>query len=424
LPTASFAGQQETFLNIRGYDELKDACIKCYASLFTDRAISYRIDNGFDHFKVALSIGIMKMVRSDLASSGVIFTLDTETGFRDVIFITGAYGLGENVVQGAVIPDEFYIFKPTFRKGFRSLIRKSLGDKKIKMIYGTDGSKALTHNVDVPEGDRRRFCVSDDDVLTLARYAVTIEDHYSKKAAKDMPMDIEWAKDGRTGELFIVQARPETVQSQKTRDILETYHLEKKGSVLVTGRGVGEKIASGKARIISDVAHLSSFKPGEVLISDTTTPDWEPVMKIAAAVVTNTGGRTSHAAIVSREFGVPAVVGAEGATKKIKTGQEITVDCAEGDVGVVYDGRLPFQVEKTILKDVQRPKTEVMINLGNPDEAFSVSFIPNDGVGLARLEFIIASQIKVHPMALLHSEKVVDDSVRKAPEDSLRRMAG
>ncbi len=417
LPTASFAGQQETFLNVRGYQDLKEACIKCYASLFMDRAISYRIDNGFDQFNVALSIGIMKMVRSDLASSGVIFTLDTETGFRDVIFITGAYGLGENVVQGAVITDEFYVFKPTFRKGFQPIIRKSLGEKKIKMIYGTGESKAMTHNVDVLEEDRRRFCISDDDVLTLARYATTIEDHYSKKAAKDMPMDIEWAKDGRTGELFVVQARPETVQSQKTRDILESYHLEKKGPVLITGRSIGEKIASGKAHIMSDVAHLSSFKPGEILISDTTTPDWEPVMKIAAAIVTNTGGRTSHAAILSREFGVPAVVGAEGATTKIKTGQEVTVSCAEGDAGVVYDGKLPFHVEKTVLKDLLRPKTEIMINLGNPEEAFSVSFIPNDGVGLARLEFIIASQIKVHPMALLHQEKVTDASVNKEIDD-------
>jgi len=417
LPTASFAGQQETFLNVRGYKELKEACIKCYASLFTDRAVSYRIDNGFDQFKVALSIGIMKMVRSDLASSGVIFTLDTETGFRDVIFITGAYGLGENVVQGAVAPDEFYVFKPTFRKGFRSIIRKSLGEKKIKMIYGTGESRALTYNVDVPDEDRRRFCISDDDILTLARYATIIEDHYAKKAAKDTPMDIEWAKDGRTGELFIVQARPETVQSQKTRDILETYHMEKKGPVLITGRSIGEKIASGKAHIMSDVAHLSSFKPGEILISDTTPPAGEPVMKIAAAIVTNTGGRTSHAAILSREFGVPAVVGAEGALKKIKTGQEVTVDCSEGDVGVVYDGKLPFHVEKTILKDVPRPKTNVMINLGNPDVAFSVSFIPNDGVGLARLEFIISSQIKVHPMALLHQDKVADAAVRKEIDD-------
>ncbi|OPY49596.1 MAG: putative phosphoenolpyruvate synthase [Methanosaeta sp. PtaU1.Bin060] len=417
LPTASFAGQQETILNVRGYDELKAACIKCYASLFLDRAISYRIDNGFDQFKVALSIGIMKMVRSDLASSGVIFTLDTETGFRDVIFITGAYGLGENIVQGAVNPDEFYVFKPTLRKGFLSIIRRSLGGKKIKMIYGSGESKALTYNVDVPADERRRFCISDEDVLTLAGYAEIIEDHYSKKAGKETPMDIEWAKDGKTGELFVVQARPETVQSQKARDVLELYHLEKKGPVLVTGRGVGEKIAAGRARIISDISQLSSFRQGEVLVSNTTTPDWEPVMKIASAIVTNAGGRTSHAAIVSREFGIPAVVGAEGATQKIADGQEVTVSCAEGDVGVVYTGRLPFSVEKLSLKDMPRPKTQIMINLGNPEVAFGTSMIPNDGVGLARLEFIINSYIKIHPMALVHPERVADGAVRKQIED-------
>ncbi len=417
LPTASFAGQQETFLNVRGYEELKDACIKCYASLFTDRAISYRIDNGFDHFKVALSIGIMKMVRSDLASSGVIFTLDTESGFRDVVFITGAYGLGENVVQGAVNPDEFYVFKTTLKKGFKPLVRKTLGDKKIKMIYGTGEEKTLTHNVDVPEKESRKFCISDEEVLMLAGYAITIEDYYSKKAGKERPMDIEWAKDGKTGELFIVQARPETVQSQRSMDVLETYHLEKKGPIIVTGRSIGEKIASGKARILHDPHELSTFQEGEVLVSNTTTPDWEPVMKKAAAVVTNLGGRTSHAAIVSREFGIPAVVGATGAMDKIKTGQEVTVSCAEGDVGVVYEGILPFGVEKMSLKDLSRPKTEIMINLGNPEEAFSTSMIPNDGVGLARLEFIIGSYIKIHPMALIHPEKVKDESARKQIED-------
>jgi pyruvate,water dikinase len=417
LPKASFAGQQETYLDVRGYEELKDACIKCYASLFTDRAISYRIDNDFDHFKVALSIGIMKMVRSDLAASGVIFTLDTESGFRGVVFITGSYGLGENIVQGAVNPDEFYVFKATFKKGFKPIIRKTLGDKKIKMIYGTGKEKALTHNVDVPESDRKKFCLSDEDVLTLANYAVIIEDHYSMKLGKERPMDIEWAKDGKTGELFIVQARPETVQSQRAMDVLETYHLEEKGLVIVTGRSIGEKIASGKARIIADPSQLSSFQAGEVLISNTTTPDWEPVMKKAAAVVTNLGGRTSHAAIVSREFGIPAVVGADGATEKIKTGQEVTVSCAEGDVGVVYEGKLPFNVEKISLKNLSRPKTEVMINLGNPEVAFSTSMIPNDGVGLARLEFIISSYIKVHPMALIHPEKVKDEATRKEIED-------
>ncbi|MBE9504254.1 MAG: phosphoenolpyruvate synthase [Proteobacteria bacterium] len=413
LPTASFAGQQETYLNVRGYHALREACSKCFASLFTDRAISYRVDNGFDHFQVALSIGIMKMVRSDLATSGVIFTLDTETGFRDVVFITACYGLGENIVQGAVNPDEYYVFKPTCRKGHSSIIRKKLGEKKIKMIYGLGDSKLLTRNVEVAEADRKRFCLNDDDILTLAGYAMAIEDHYSEKAARPSPMDIEWAKDGETGELFIVQARPETVQSQKEIDILETYHLEKRSPVLTRGRGVGEKIASGSARIIPDVAHLSTFKPGEVLIANTTTPDWEPVMKTAGAIVTNRGGRTCHAAIVSRELGIPAVVGAGNATEAIRTGQEVTVSCAEGDEGVIYEGILPFRVEELHLGKLERPKTKIMMNLANPDMAFSMSMIPCDGVGLARMEFIINSCIKVHPMALAHPEMVRDGETRK-----------
>jgi pyruvate,water dikinase len=413
LPTASFAGQQETYLNIRGYSSLREACSKCFASLFTDRAISYRIDNNFDHFKVALSIGVMKMVRSDLAASGVIFTLDTETGFRDVVFITGSYGLGENIVQGAVNPDEYYVFKPTFRKGHRAIIRKNLGDKRIKMIYGRGDSKVLTRNVEVPEANRRRFCLTDDEVLTLAGYAITIEDYYSKKAGKARPMDIEWAKDGKDEALYIVQARPETVQSQKSMDVLETYHLNKKGPILARGKSVGEKIANGKARVILDVAHLHSFKPGEILLADTTTPDWEPVMKTAAAIVTNRGGRTCHAAIVSRELGIPAVVGAEDATEKIQTGQEVTASCAEGDEGIVYEGILPFNVEKLSLRDLKRPKTKIMMNLGNPETAFSLSMIPNDGVGLARMEFIINSYIKIHPMALVHPEKITDEAVKK-----------
>lgn len=417
LPTASFAGQQETYLNISGYHALRDACSKCFASLFTDRAISYRIDNDFDHFKVALSIGVMKMVRSDLATSGVMFTLDTETGFRDVVFITGSYGLGENVVQGAVNPDEYYVFKPTFRQGHRSLIRKNVGDKRIKMIYGRGDSKVLTRNIEVPDVDRRRFCLTDNDVLTLAGYAITIEDHYSKKAGETRPMDIEWAKDGITGDLFIVQARPETVQSQKAMDCLETYHLESKGPVLAMGKSVGEKIANGKARVISDVAHLSSFNPGEILIADTTTPDWEPVMKTAAGIITNRGGRTCHAAIISRELGIPAVVGAEDATERIRTGQEVTVSCAEGDEGMVYEGILPFHVEKLILIDLKRPKTKIMMNLGNPEEAFSLSMIPNDGIGLARMEFIINSYIKIHPMALVHPERITDATVRKTIDE-------
>ena len=417
LPTASFAGQQDTYLNIRGEGQLLDACRRCFASLFTDRAISYRIDQGFDHFKVALSIGIMKMIRSDLASSGVMFTLDTESGFRDVVFITGAYGLGENVVQGAVNPDEFYVFKPTFNKGFRPLIRKELGAKKIKMIYGRGSTKVLTRNIEVPASERRLFCISDDEALELAGYAVIIEYYYSKKAGKDRPMDIEWAKDGNTGELYIVQARPETVQSQKSIDVLETYYLKKKGDILTTGKSVGEKIATGKARVIPDVAHLSSLNPGEILVANTTTPDWEPVMKTASAIVTNRGGRTCHAAIISRELGIPAIVGAQDATEKIQTGLDLTVSCAEGDDGLIYKGVLPFHVEKTVLKDLERPKTKIMMNLGNPEMAFSLSRIPNDGVGLARMEFIINSYIKIHPMALIHPEQIIDDSVQKEIDD-------
>lgn len=408
LPTASFAGQQESYLNIRGYHDLRQACSKCFASLFTDRAISYRIDNDFDHFDVALSIGVMKMVRSDLASSGVMFTLDTESGFRDVIFTTGAYGLGENIVQGVVNPDEFYVFKPTFRKGHPAIIKKNLGAKKIKMIYGMGDSKALTRNVEVPEIDRRRFCISDDDVLTLAGYAETIEKHYSKRAGMARPMDIEWAKDGISGDLFIVQARPETVHSQSSLDILETYVLDKIGPILTMGKSVGEKIAAGKARLIHNSSQLDEFQPGEILISNTTTPDWEPVMKTAAGIVTNRGGRTCHAAIVSRELGIPAVVGAELAMETIKTGQEITISCADGDNAIVYEGILPYHVEKMSLKNLERPRTKIMMNLGNPEKAFSMSRIPNDGVGLARMEFVINSYIKIHPMALIHPEKIQD----------------
>lgn len=420
LPTASFAGQQETYLNIRGYPSLRDACIRCFASLFTDRAISYRVTNGFDHFKVALSIGVMKMVRSDLASSGVIFTLDTETGFRDVVFITGAYGLGENVVQGQVNPDEFYVFKPTFREGFRPIIRKKAGSKEIKMIYGRGDSKVLTRNVEVPEAERVRFCLDDEEVLTLSGYAIAIENHYSKKYMESRPMDIEWAKDGQTGELFIVQARPETVQSQRRMDVLETYVLEEKSEILVRGSSVGDRIATGKAHVITDVSDLPSFRPGEVLIADTTTPDWEPVMKTAAAIVTNKGGRTCHAAIVSRELGIPAVVGAGDATEVLKNGMELTVSCAEGDAGFVYEGVLPFRINSLSLTKLERPKTEIMMNLGNPDEAFGFSQIPNDGIGLARLEFIINSFIGVHPMALVHPEKIKDPEVLRKIEELTR----
>ena len=417
LPTASFAGQQETYLNIRGYPALRESCSKCFASLFTNRAISYRIDNNFDHFEVALSIGIMKMIRSDLDTSGVMFTMDTETGFRDVVFITASYGLGENIVQGTVSPDEYYVFKPTYVKGHKAIIRKNLGGKSIKMIYGISDSKVLTRNVAVPEADRGRFCITDEDILTLAGYALEIEDHYSKKLGESRPMDIEWAKDGMSGDLFIVQARPETVESQKNMDILETYRLDKKGAILTTGKSVGEKIAGGKSHVISDVAHLTSFEPGEILVSDSTNPDWEPVMKTAAAIISNRGGRTCHAAIVSRELGIPAVVGAGDATEKMHTGQDVTVSCAEGDEGVVYEGILPFHIETHSLKELRRPKTEIMMNLGNPEQAFSLSKIPNDGVGLARMEFIINSYIKAHPMALSHPEKITDEEERKQLDD-------
>jgi pyruvate,water dikinase len=417
LPTASFAGQHESILNVRGYPVLREACSKCLASLFTDRAISYRVDYGFDHFKVALSIGIMKMVRSDLGTSGVMFTLDTETGFRDVVFVTASYGLGENIVQGGVNPDEFYVFKPTFRDGHRPIIKKNLGSKETTMIYGLGTSSVLTRNVDVPKADRKRFCITDDEVLKLAGYAITIEDHYSRKLGGARPMDIEWAKDGENGDLFIVQARPETVQSQKAMDVLETYYLDSKSRVLAKGKRVGEKVASGKARVISSVARLPSFKPGEVLVADSTTPDWEPVMKTAAAIVTNRGGRTCHAAIVSRELGIPAVVGAEDATETIRTGQDVTVFCAGGDEGIVYEGILPFHVDRISLKDLKRPRTKIMMNLGNPEEAFSLSMIPNDGVGLARMEFVINSYIKIHPMALIHPEMVADETTRDLIDD-------
>ena len=416
LPTASFAGQQESYLNIRGTAQLLDACRRCFASLFTDRAISYRIDQGFDHFRVALSIGVMKMVRSDLAASGVMFTIDTETGFRDVVLINGSYGLGENIVQGTVNPDEFYVFKPTLRAGFRPIIRKKLGEKKVKMIYGNGGAKVLTRNVEVPEAERRRFCLTDDEILELTRYGMIIEEHYSKKAGRDLPMDIEWARDGRSGELCIVQARPETVQSQKAMDSLEIYHLEGEGPLLTSGMSVGEKIAAGPARVITDVHRLSEFRPGEILLADTTTPDWEPVMKKAAAVVTNRGGRTCHAAIVSRELGIASIVGTNDATEKIGTGQDVTVSCAEGDIGKVYAGLLPFRVERIPLTELARPRTRIMMNLGNPDEAFALSRIPNDGVGLARMEFIITNYIKVHPMALVHPERVSDEDELKEIE--------
>ncbi len=408
LPTASFAGQQDTFLNIRGEQALLNACKHCFASLFTDRAIHYRVDQGFDHFKLALSIGIMKMVRSDLSSSGVMFSLDTESGFKDVVFITGAYGLGENVVQGAVDPDEFYVHKSTFKLGHQAVLRRTLGAKKIKMVYSDGRTRESTSNIVTSTDERNRFCISDDDVLTLADYAIKIEKHYSVKAGLTKPMDMEWAKDGLDGVLYIVQARPETVVSQLNGMVLEQYSLKQKAEPLITGHAVGSKIAVGNARVIDKVDELKYFKAGEILIADMTTPDWEPVMKIASAIVTNRGGRTCHAAIISRELGVPAVVGCDNATIMIKQNNPVTVSCAEGDIGKVYSGKLDFDIETTDLTGLQRPKTKIMLNIGNPELAFKASFLPNDGVGLARMEFIITEYIKVHPMALIHPERIQD----------------
>jgi len=402
LPTASFAGQQDTYLNIKGDESLLDACRRCFASLFTDRAIHYRVDQGFDHFDVALSIGIMKMVRSDLASSGVMFSLDTESGFRDVVFVTGAYGLGENVVQGAVDPDEYYVFKPTFEAGHRAVLRRLIGDKAIKMIFVEGETRVTTRNIPTPKADRERFCLTDEDVLELAQYAIAIEKHYGR------PMDMEWAKDGLDGLLYLVQARPETVASQRKSTSLETYVLDGTGEILTSGRSVGEKIAAGNARVIVDVTHLADFHAGEVLITDMTTPDWEPVMKTAAAIVTNRGGRTCHAAIIARELGIPAIVGTGDCTTSVPQGVFVTASCAEGDSGRIYKGEVPFHVVRTEVEGIERPETDIMINLGNPDLAFKTSFLPNDGVGLARMEFIISESIRAHPMALLHPEKVTD----------------
>ncbi|MGJ6124371.1 phosphoenolpyruvate synthase [Mycolicibacterium sp. Y3] len=407
LPTASFAGQQDSYLNIKGEASLLDTCRRCFASLFTDRAIHYRVDQGFDHFKVSLSIGVMKMVRSDISSSGVMFSIDTESGFRDAVFITGAYGLGENVVQGAVDPDEFYVHKPTYLAGHRAVLRRLLGDKAVKMILVDGETKNTTRNIPTPKADRTRFCLTDADVLELAGYACTIEAHYGR------PMDMEWAKDGIDGKLYIVQARPETVASQHSVTALEAYVLDGRGEILVEGRSVGERIASGPVRRIENLAQLNEFKPGEVLVADTTTPDWEPVMKTAAAIVTNRGGRTCHASIIARELGIPAVVGTGNATTRLPDGQVVTVSCAEGDSGRVYQGELPFHVDGTEVADLARPRTQIMINLGNPDLAFKTSFLPNDGVGLARMEFIISEYIRVHPLALLHPEKVDDPEARR-----------
>ena len=417
LPDASFAGQQETYLNVQGHAVLLESCKRCYASLFTDRAISYRADKGFDHTKIALSIGIQRMVRSDLGAAGVMFTIDTESGFRDAVLINASYGLGENVVQGSVNPDEYTVFKPTLKTGARPILHKNLGTKEWKLVYDVGGSK-MVKNVPVAPADRTRFALTDDDILALARWGCIIEDHYRGKVGRDSPMDVEWAKDGITGELFVVQARPETVESRKPRDVVETYRLKETGPHLIEGRSIGEKIATGRVRVIPDVQRLQEFQAGEVLVTDKTDPDWEPIMKRAAAIVTNRGGRTCHAAIVSRELGLPAIVGTERGTEVLRDGQQVTVSCAEGDIGVVYDGAMPFDVERVSLASTGRPKTKVMMNVGNPAEAFALSFIPNDGVGLAREEFILATYVKVHPLALLDYDRL-DDAAAKSEIDRI-----
>ncbi len=408
LPDASFAGQQETYLNIVGPEMLIEACKKCFASLFTNRAISYRQDKNFDHFTIALSIGVQKMVRSDLATSGVMFSIDTESGFQDAVFITGAYGLGENVVQGAVNPDEYYVFKPTLKKGKKAIISKTIGSKEIKMIYTKDGSKP-TRNIKVPEPDQKRFCLSDKEIITLAKYATTIEDHYSKKAGHFKPMDMEWAKDGNTGKLFIVQARPETVHSQKDKNKIKKYILKEQGKVIIKGESVGELIGAGQSNIILDVHDITRFKKGQVLVTDMTDPDWEPIMKFASAIVTNRGGRTCHAAIISRELGIPCVVGTIEGTKAIKNKQNITVSCASGEIGYVYNGKLKYVIDEVNLKTIPSTKTKIMMNLATPSQAFEMSFIPNEGVGLAREEFIINSYIRIHPLALMHYNDLKKD---------------
>lgn len=405
LPDASFAGQQESYLNIRGEHDLLEAVKKAFASLFTNRAISYRVDQHFDHFKVALSVSVQKMARSDRGASGVMFTLDSDSGFKDVILINAAWGLGEYVVKGIVTPDEFVVFKPTLRKGFRSIISKKLGSKEKKLIYSTEGS-VPTKDVQVAPNERSMFVLSEEHILKLARWGMMIEDHYQK------PMDIEWAFDGVDNELYIVQARPETVQAKKSTTVLEDYILEEKGKVLTHGASVGRKIGQGKVHYIKDPSQLSEFQPGEVLVAEITDPDWEPIMKIASAIVTNSGGRTSHAAIVSRELGIPAIVGCGNATTALPNGNEVTVSCSDGEVGNVYEGLLKFRVDTTDLTNFELPKTEIKMIVASPDLVFNYAFIPNMGVGLAREEFIISNFIKIHPNALLNYDALENQDVK------------
>jgi pyruvate,water dikinase len=422
MPDASFAGQQDTFLNVRGRRSVLDACRKCFASLFTNRAISYRHDKGYGQFDVALSIAVQKMVRSDSAYSGVIFSIDTETGFKDAVFITAAYGLGENVVQGVVNPDEYYVFKPALKAGKRAVISRKVGDRDVKMVYSAEDD-ATVKNVPTTLSERHRYVLTDDEILKLAEWACIIEEHYSMEAGHFKPMDIEWAKDGDgvnvgSGELFIVQARPETIHSQKSTNTYENYVLLEKGEVVVSGTAVGTKVGHGIANVIQSTQEMDRFKEGQVLVSSMTDPDWEPIMKIASAIVTNKGGRTCHAAIVSRELGIPCVIGTGNADEVIKTGQEITVSCCEGETGFVYGGLLKYEVETLDLDRIPVTRTKIMMNVGIPEKAFSQGLIPNDGVGLAREEFIINSHIGIHPLALLEFDKLK----KKAKND--QKIAG
>jgi len=412
LPNASFAGQQETYLNITEEKSLIMACKKCFASLFTDRAIAYRFANKIDHLKTYLSIGVQKMVRSDTGSAGVIFTLETETGFPNIVTVTGSYGLGENVVQGTVNPDEFYVFKPTLKKGYHPIISKTLGSKESKIIYSKKGVRSPIKRVKTPLKDQKKFCINNKEILMLAKWSIDIEDYYSKKNNHWTPMDLEWAKDGKTGKLYIVQARPETVQSRKNPHVVEEYKLVQKGKILTTGKSIGKKISCGSAHIIHDAKNAADFKTGEILVTDMTDPDWVPIMRKAKAIVTNRGGRTSHAAIVSRELGLPCVVGTNDATHVIKNKAPITVDCSQ-EKGVVYDKTLKFNIKKINLEKAPKPQTKVMLNIGYPDEAFALSFLPNDGVGLAREEFIINDHIRIHPMALIKFHKIKDPKIKK-----------
>ncbi|HKE60213.1 MAG TPA: phosphoenolpyruvate synthase [Pyrinomonadaceae bacterium] len=424
LPEASFAGQQDTILNVRGEQHLIEACHRCFASLWTDRAISYRAARGFDHFEVALSIGVQPMVRSDQACSGVMFSLDTESGFRDVVVINGAWGLGEAIVQGMATPDEWIVFKPTLKAGARPIVSRRLGSKEVKMVYGLDGRG--TRMREVVEAQRQRTCLSDYEVLQLARWACEIEDHYSERAGKPTPMDIEWAKDGYTGELFILQARPETVHSSNHQTYLETYKMTgEHAAPLVSGIAVGEKISKGQVHVLEHPDHLAEFKAGDVLVTSMTDPAWEPIMKKAAAIVTDRGGRTCHSAIISRELGLPCIVGTGNASHVLQTGTEVTVSCAEGARGNVYEGAIEFSVDRRAVGAEARPRTQVMMNVGDPDHAFAVASLPNDGVGLARLEFIINNHIGIHPMALiryphLQNPEVVNEIGKRIGEEDPR----